>query len=161
MNQNLWGPHGWFILHSMTLSYPMKPSQKDKDDHKGFLESFGKVIFCDICKIHYNRNLQENPPRLDSRKDFFEWMVDLHNEINGRTGKRPYTYEEVKKLYQEHYQKEFAITKNNDKISIRDFFHKMYCFWLQYHTYLIILTLIGVIGYLRQDTLKKYLKKII
>ena len=159
LNQNAWGQHAWFILHSMTLAYPLEPTEKDKENHRRFLESFGKIIFCDICKIHYNRNLQENPPKLDTRKEFFEWMVDLHNEVNGRTGKRPWTYNEVMKLYENHYQTEFALIDKGDiKVSPRTVFRKIYCIWLQYHTYLIILFLLGIIIYLTQKHWKKYIK---
>ena len=161
MNQNVFGKHVWFLLHTMTLAYPTNPNKIDMENHKAFLENLGKVMFCDICKIHYNRNLQENPPKLNSRKEFFEWMVDLHNEVNGRTGKRSYTYDEVKKLYQEHYQKEFTISESGDNYTVEKIIRKIYCCWLQYHTYLIILTLIIIIIYLQQNTLLKHLKKII
>jgi len=158
MNQNIFGPHAWFILHSMTLAYPLEPTGKDKENQRRFLESFGQIMFCDICKVHYNRNLQENPPKLDTKKEFFEWMVDLHNEVNGRTGKRSWTYDEVLKLYEDHYKKDFVlINKGNNKESPRIFLRKIYCLWLQYHTYLIILFLLGIIIYLTQKYWKKYI----
>jgi len=150
MNQNIWGPSLWLILHSITLLYPIDPCQKDKDNMMQFLQGLRHVLLCDICKTHYNRNLKENPPRLDNRKDFFEWMVDFHNEVNGRTGKRSYTYEEVLQIYNTKYNKTFELINknNNTMISVSNTLRKLQCYLIQYHLQLIILILIAIIIYL-------------
>jgi len=146
MNQNIWGPHAWFLLHTLSLAYPLDPCQKDKNNYEAFLKSFSKIIPCDVCKVHYSRNLKENPLRLDNRKELFEWLVDLHNEVNGRTGKRSYTYEEALKIYEEAYQKDIQLTSaESTSTTIQSFARKFYCFWLQYHAYIIILVLLTII----------------
>ena len=149
MNQNIWGPSVWVLLHTMTLAYPLKPTKEQMDNQLMFLKSFANVIPCDICKVHYTRNLDENPPRLENRKQFFEWIVDLHNEVNGRTGKRSYSYDEVLKLYNEKYQKNYLLDSDADiddnwKVCCR----KLYCCWMRYHAYVIILILLVIIYYL-------------
>lgn len=161
MNQNLWGKHAWFILHSLTLNYPLEPCQKDKNEIMDFLNAFGKILFCDVCKVHFNRNLRENPPRLDSRKDFFEWMVDVHNEVNGRTGKKAFTYPEALKYYEDQYQRKFTLdVPDNLTTNSYRLMRRMYCFWLTYWKHLVILTLLTVIGYLQRDELKKLYKNL-
>ena len=30
MNQNIWGPHLWFSLHTISFNYPLKPTENDK-----------------------------------------------------------------------------------------------------------------------------------
>jgi len=149
MNQNIWGPSLWLILHSITLLFPLDPCQRDKDNMMQFLKGLGHVVLCDICKTHYNRNMRENPPRLDNRKDFFEWMVDFHNEVNGRTGKRSYSYEEVRKIYNDKYGNTFELNSKNPPPS--NILRKLHCYWLQYHLYLIILLLCLVIIYLLRN----------
>ena len=146
MNQNIWGPHAWFLLHTLSLAYPLKPTQKDKDDYMSFLQGFGKVVPCEICKVHFARNLRENPPTLENREDVFKWTVDLHNEINGRTGKRAFTYQEAHKLYQEKYQKDIPLNASQvPKANFRNFLQKICCFWIKYHAYIVILILLGII----------------
>jgi hypothetical protein len=155
MNQNIWGPHAWFLLHSITLAYPLKPTSIDKSNHLEFLKSFGKIIMCDICKAHYNRKIKQNPPLLDSRDDYFKWMIDFHNEVNGRTGKRSYTYQEVLKIYQDTYQKDFILKPTQpDLFNAKYLFGRIYCIWLEYHAYIIISILILIILYLIYPQLK-------
>ena len=33
---NIWGPHFWVTLHSISFSYPQNPSEKDKHDYMIF-----------------------------------------------------------------------------------------------------------------------------
>ena len=148
MNQNIWGPSLWLILHSITLLYPLNPGQCDKDNMMQFLKGLGHVVLCDICKTHYNRNMKENPPRLDNRKDFFEWMVDFHNEVNGRTGKRSYTYDEVLNIYNKKYNNSFQLISKDDTHNPTNILRKFYCYYLRYHLHIIILILILIILYL-------------
>lgn len=164
MNQNIWGKHAWFLLHTLTLAYPLDPCQRDKDNYTAFLKSFAKVIPCDVCRVHYTRNLKENPPRLDNRKELFQWLVDLHNEVNGRTGKRTWTYDEVLKLYEDKYQKKLELTSEENgsvQSSLRSVAKKIYCFWIQYHAYLIIAVLLIIIFHLQggTKTIKSWVQK--
>ena len=111
MDPKIWGPHLWFFLHSMSFTYAKnrkKPTPEEKIQMYTFLESLRHVLPCEICKINYSTYLLENPPKLDSRKELFEWLVDLHNCVNGeckKTKKRLYTYDEVEKLYNQAYGK--------------------------------------------------------
>ena len=150
MNQNIWGPSLWLILHSITLLYPLDPCQRDKDNMMEFLRGLGHVVLCDICKTHYNRNMKENPPRLDNRKDFFEWMVDFHNEVNGRTGKRSYTYDEVRAIYNTKYNNTFELVSKDGlhTTKVASIIRKLHCFLVQYHLHLIIILLVAIIAYL-------------
>jgi hypothetical protein len=31
MNQNIWGPHLWFSLHTISFNYPLKPSDTEQN----------------------------------------------------------------------------------------------------------------------------------
>ena len=33
MEPEIWGPHAWQFLHSITLSYPDNPTFEDKNNH--------------------------------------------------------------------------------------------------------------------------------
>lgn len=128
MNQNIWGPHLWFILHTITINYPLKPTEDDKKNYKNFFLSLEKVIPCNICKKNYKRHIKEIPidDKLNSRKDLFEWMVDMHNVVNGETGKKILSYKNVINKYEDAYEKKNILeidfdkedTKHNNKIKI-------------------------------------------
>jgi hypothetical protein len=123
MNQNIWGSHMWFSLHTITFNYPLKPSNEDIQNYKNFFLSFKNVIPCSICKKNYIRHLNELPIDnvLDSRKKLVYWLIDMHNMVNGEIGKKIWSYDEVIKKYEEVYGKKIILDSNNNKISIEHF----------------------------------------
>lgn len=96
---SVWGPPMWLTLTVIALGYPANPTYTDKRAAKEFIESLVHLIPCSICRDHYRQHLQANPisPSLDSRKDFFQWVVKLHNIVNKTLGKPEMT--EVEVLY--------------------------------------------------------------
>jgi hypothetical protein len=102
MNQNIWGPHLWFSLHTISFTYPLKPTKSDMNDYKIFYESLQNVIPCNICKKNYIRHLKEHPidPHLNNRKDLVYWVIDMHNMVNAETGKKILSYDNVLKKYE-------------------------------------------------------------
>ena len=65
---------------------------------------------------HYKKNhLKTDPPikKLNSRDEFIKWMIDLHNDVNGETGKRStYTCQKVLNRYEQIYS--MKIITNGD-----------------------------------------------
>ena len=112
MNQNIWGPHYWFFLHTISFNYPVKPTQKDKENYKTFFYSLQHILPCSVCKKHLKRNLREYPIRLNSRKDFVEWLIDIHNEVNALTGKGRMSYSRVIDLYEKRLKLKIDLKKN-------------------------------------------------
>jgi hypothetical protein len=102
MNQNIWGPHLWFSLHTISFTYPLKPTPLDINNYKIFYESLQNVIPCSICKKNYIRHLKEHPigPHLSNRKDLVYWVIDMHNMVNAETGKKILSYDNVLKKYE-------------------------------------------------------------
>jgi hypothetical protein len=112
MNQNIWGPHLWFSLHTISFTYPLKPKDSDKANYKAFFTELQHVIPCSICKKNYIRHLKEFPvtEHLNNRKDIVYWVIDLHNMVNSETGKRVLSYEEALKRYEDVYKKKIILT---------------------------------------------------
>lgn len=121
MDPAIWGPHLWFFLHSMSFAYAKDkdhPTELEKRQMYQFLESLKYVLPC-ICKNNYSAYFDKYPPKLNSRKELFRWLVDLHNHVNmehnkelsinssktPRHWKRKYTYKEVEKMYIDRYTK--------------------------------------------------------
>lgn len=107
MDPIVWGPHGWYFLHSITLAYPDNPSDNDKLSHKNFFNSLKDILPCDKCKNHYTQNLMTYPieNHLENKESLFKWLVDVHNRVNIDNGKREYSYDEVTKIYENMYSK--------------------------------------------------------
>jgi hypothetical protein len=88
-----WGPFFWHTMHLVALGYPNTPTYAEKRAAKEFYESLIHLIPCPTCKIHYADHLKNMPitPSLDSRKDLFQWTIDIHNRVNKDLGKPLYT----------------------------------------------------------------------
>ena len=107
MEPEIWGPHAWQFLHSITLSYPDNPTLEDKNNHAQFFNSIQNILPCQNCKDHYTQNLQAFPveQHLDNKESLFRWLVDVHNRVNVTNNKREYSYDEVTELYEKIYSK--------------------------------------------------------
>jgi len=158
MNQNIWGPHLWFSLHTMTFNYPLKPTQDDKDNYRNFFNSLKNVIPCSICKKNYIRHLNEIPidQHLHNRQSLVYWVIDLHNMVNGETGKKILSYDNVIKKYEDAYGKKIILDGSQEKIIEKSeynsiFFYKNIIYYL--FIFFLILLLVNLI-----ITIKKHKK---
>lgn len=117
MNQNIWGPHLWFSLHTISFNYPIKPTNNDKQYYKNFFISLENVIPCSVCKKNYIRHLKEHPidDYLDNRKKLVYWVIDMHNMVNAEIGKKILSYEIVIKKYENVYKKKIILEKTSNK----------------------------------------------
>ena len=119
MNQNIWGPHMWFALHSISFNYPLHPTELDKKRYGKFIDLLQYVIPCSVCRKNFRRNLKEFPPKLSSRKAFVYWVIDIHNEVNSLTGKERISYEKAIALYEKKYNKKIKL----EEISLKPHFN--------------------------------------
>ena len=85
-----WGPSTWNLLHCAAVTYPHKPTLKDREHMTQFLTSLPHVLPCKRCGQHFGRLLAQTAinatsPHLESSRDLFEWTVHAHNIVNERT----------------------------------------------------------------------------
>jgi hypothetical protein len=104
MESSIWGPSAWMFLHSVTFTYPVHPSEKDKRRYKDFFEQLCYVLPCKDCCLHYQKELTNTglEQAIASRDSLTRWLVDVHNNVNERLGKRVVTYKSVKKQYESY-----------------------------------------------------------
>jgi hypothetical protein len=98
MNPNIWGPHAWKFLHSITLIYPDNPSEQDKINMKTFFTSVGPILPCHKCRNNFGKHLiifPLNLTALESREKLVKWLINIHNEVNKMTNQPLLTYEQV------------------------------------------------------------------
>jgi len=109
MDPNIWGPHAWIFLHSISLQYPSEPSSIEKEKYKSFLHSLQYVLPCQKCRKHYQMHYKKNPPRLNSKKEFVEWVFDLHNIVNESNHKKRVGMDGFLDFYHKLFKREIHI----------------------------------------------------
>ena len=79
LDPTIWGPHYWFFLHTIAMTYP--------------IGEFSKL-------------LEEYPvtPYLDSRDSFIRWMHFIHNKINEKLEKPKISINDFYVNYYEEYK---------------------------------------------------------
>jgi hypothetical protein len=100
-NPKTWGPHLWFYLHTMANNYPQHPDSNRKNRMKNWISSLGGTIPCNNCSMHFDKYISN--ANLDkvcaSRTDLQNFLVDIHNIVNSRTGKPTLSRSEASNLY--------------------------------------------------------------
>jgi FAD-linked sulfhydryl oxidase len=71
----------------MAAYYPEKPTDGQKEDARTFMSSLSRLFPCKWCAKDLQEYMKENPPKVDSRKDFSLWMCETHNHVNRELGK--------------------------------------------------------------------------
>ena len=98
---SIWGPHMWKAIHYITLGYPEKPTQEQKQKYKEFFILFKDVLPCSACAKHYAENYEKNPLTdeiLNDREKVIKWGINLHNIVNEMKGKEVIEYEKARNM---------------------------------------------------------------
>lgn len=106
-----WGPALWRFLHASSFAFPDVPSAIRRRQMHEFLSNVGSVLPCKTCRDHYNEYVAEhlNWEVTASRGVLAEWVVELHNSVNQRVGKRRWTVEEVRTHYETNMTTSYAV----------------------------------------------------
>jgi hypothetical protein len=89
-------------MHSVTFTYPEKPTQDDKDRVKAFFAIMPFFLPCSVCGMHFVKEQTDMPLTeevLSSMDTLSHWLVDVHNSVNRRLKKPELSYETIKKFY--------------------------------------------------------------
>ena len=74
MNKNELGNATWPLLHRMSLSYPEKPTNEQKERMKTLLHSFSWLYPCSHCADDLRQKMKEFPPQVESREELAMWL---------------------------------------------------------------------------------------
>ena len=115
LDPTVWGPHYWFVLHTIALNYPLHPNETSKKKYYDLIENF--PLFIPIANMgnSFSRILDLYPvtPYLDSRESFIKWVHYIHNQVNLSRGVPEKSLEETLRNYYKLYEpKEDSIKKN-------------------------------------------------
>jgi len=90
----------WKTLHAVSFTYPSDADRETQERYRTFFKSLGHVIPCPSCAKHFRDYEAAHPVTVDgNRESLARWVVDLHNDVNRRSGKPQYTFEEVEAVY--------------------------------------------------------------
>ena len=81
---NVWGPHYWFFLDTISHTYPQMPNSVTKRKYYDLIQNLPLFIpNPDIGDI-FSKILDQYPvsPYLDSRDSFIRWIHFIHNKIS-------------------------------------------------------------------------------
>lgn len=106
LDPKVWGPHYWFVLHTIALSYPVKPNETARKKFYDFYQNL--PLFIPIEEIGNNlcKFLDKYPvtPYLESRQSLVRWTHFIHNKINKVLGTPTMTIEDSMAAYYENYK---------------------------------------------------------
>lgn len=99
----VWGPHLWKYMHCSAANYPEKPTSDQIDQMITWLKTLTVTIPCKKCKDHYGQYINRHQTSLRdicaSKDKLFNFIVDIHNQVNRRNNKPIVTYDEARRLY--------------------------------------------------------------
>jgi len=117
LDPKIWGPHYWFVLHSIALSYPLNPNETTKKKYYDFFHNL--PLFLPVSNIgnSFSQLLDSYPvtPYLDSRESLIKWVHFIHNKINFSLGIKELTLEESLTNYYQNYKPKEEIIYDNIK----------------------------------------------
>ena len=134
-----WGPHYWFVLHTIAFNYPTIPDKITKRKYYDFIQNIPLFIPDKKMATKFEYLLTKYPvsPYLDKRQTLIQWMNFIHNKINVQLYKPEISLVHSLDLYLEkHYLKKKEKKKHG----------------IQYFVVCIILVVIGLYCFQNKKT---------
>ena len=90
LSPEVWGPHYWFFLHTVALTYPHRPNDITKKKFYEFIQNLPLFMPIEETASEFTKLLDKYPvqPYLDSRDAFVRWVHFIHNKVNERLEKQ-------------------------------------------------------------------------
>lgn len=106
LDPTVWGPHFWFFLHTIAMSYPHNPNEVTKKKYYEFIQNLPLFMPIETIGNDFMKLLDQYPVTayLDSRDSFIRWTHFIHNKINESLEKPKITLNEFYMRYYEEYK---------------------------------------------------------
>jgi hypothetical protein len=110
---DVWGPHYWFFLMTLALSYPDHVNAVTKRKYYDFIINLPIFIPNPEIGNQFSELLDKYPvsPYLDCRDSFVKWVHFIHNKINHSLGKEEISFTEALERYLSQYTPKPIITE--------------------------------------------------
>ena len=89
LDPKIWGPHYWFFLHTIAMTYPHHPNAVTKKKYYEFVQNLPLFIPVEEISKEFEKLIDKYPitPYLENRDSFTRWMYFIHNKINEKLEK--------------------------------------------------------------------------
>ena len=106
LDATIWGPHYWFFLHTVTMTYPLHPNDVAKKKYYDFIQNLPLFIPNASMSKSFQEMLDTYPvsPYLDTRDSLTRWMHFIHNKLNKRLGLRQISMTKFYEDYHDRYK---------------------------------------------------------
>ena len=105
MSAATWGPHYWFFMMSVAISYPDFPNDTTRRKYYDFFMNLPIFIPDPEMGNQFSRMLEKYPisPYLGSKDSLIRWVVFIHNKYNEMLGKDEISIDEAMNQYYDLY----------------------------------------------------------
>ena len=106
LDPKIWGPHYWFFLHTVAMTYPHHPNAVTKKKYYEFVQNIPIFIPVEQISKEFEKIIDVYPitPYLDNRDSFVRWVHFIHNKINEKLEKPQITLNEFYVNYYNQYK---------------------------------------------------------
>ena len=106
LDPKIWGPHYWFFLHTIAMTYPVHPNAVTKKKYYDFVQNIPLFIPVESMAGEFSKLLDQYPvqPYLDNKESFIRWMWFIHNKINKKLEKPEISLNDFYVKYYEEYK---------------------------------------------------------
>ena len=89
LDPKVWGPHYWFFLHTVAMTYPHHPNTVTKKKYYEFIQNIPLFLPVEEISGEFSKLIDKYPiaPYLDNRDSFVRWVHFIHNKINEKLEK--------------------------------------------------------------------------
>ena len=105
MSTATWGPHYWFFMMSVAISYPDFPNDTTRRKYYDFFMNLPIFIPDPEMGNQFSRMLEKYPisPYLGSKDSLIRWVVFIHNKYNEMLGKHEISLDAAMAAYYDHF----------------------------------------------------------
>ena len=98
-----WGSSFWITAHTVAAGYPKTPTSEEQNKFKEYFDTFEYILPCQECRENWKLVLEQRPlteAALANRITLSRWVLDVHNLVNEKLGKKPYNWKYVTHRFQ-------------------------------------------------------------
>ena len=108
LDPKVWGPHYWFFLHTLAMTYPHHPNTVTKKKYYEFIQNLPLFLPVEEISGEFSKLIDKYPvtPYLDNRDSFVRWMHFIHNKINEKLEKPQISLNDFFVKYYDEYKSE-------------------------------------------------------
>jgi hypothetical protein len=106
LEPKIWGPHYWFFLHTIAMTYPHHPNTVTKKKFYEFIQNLPIFLPVEEISGEFSKLIDKYPvtPYLDNRDSLVRWMHFMHNKINEKLEKPQISLNEFFVSYYDEYK---------------------------------------------------------